>query len=299
MPTVSSGGDNKGALGRIALKQVRVTRAELEARQAAAKAAAGGASAPVPAQGSAAATQAAPSAKTAATKGQNPMNKLVPFLDLFCRLDDEEMSRLAQVPVKVVVNLRRQVEDVATALDPYVDLLARLKDDELVRLTGATDKTVRFWRLSQPKDGVRVCHPLARDAAKPEATPPSPAPAPIESSPGAPTPSGVRGMPAPQPGATPVHAAEATGSGSGSGAGSGSGSGFGPQSPVPQHVAPQSTPAPVDISGQPFPGFETGGRRPVDSGGEVEIGMFEDDDDDDELDPLADDDLEITQDDFF
>jgi hypothetical protein len=114
-----------GTLGRIALKQVRVSRAEAEAR-----------------------TRDTPAPRKTPT---NPMNRLVPYLDLFWRLSDEELSRLARTPTSAVEGLRQQVEEVNRALGRYVDLLPRLSDDELARLTGATAKTIRFWRLSQPR----------------------------------------------------------------------------------------------------------------------------------------------------
>lgn len=113
-----------GTLGRIALKQVRVSRAEVEARNREA---------------------------TVARKAGNPMNRLVPYLDLFWRLGDEELSRLARAPSSAVESLRQQIEEVNRALGRYIDLLPRLSDDELARLTGATTKTIRFWRLSQPR----------------------------------------------------------------------------------------------------------------------------------------------------
>lgn len=110
-------------LGRIALKQVRVTRAEVEAR----------------------------AREASGPKASNPMNRLVPYLDLFGRLGDEELSRLSGAPVQAVEGLRVQVDEVNRALGRFADLLPRLTDDELARLTGATVKTIRFWRLSQPR----------------------------------------------------------------------------------------------------------------------------------------------------
>jgi hypothetical protein len=123
---VMAGEDTSGGpetLGRIALKQVRVSRAEVEAR----------------------------TRETSGGKSTNPMNKLVPYLDLFCRLGDEELARLSGAPLLAVEGLRVQVEEVNRALGRFVDLLTRLTDDELARLTGATTKTIRFWRLSQPR----------------------------------------------------------------------------------------------------------------------------------------------------
>ncbi len=118
--------DGQPALGRIQLKRVAV------------------------------ATGSGPAVGGAAAAGKTggstrPMNRLVPYLDLFARLGDDELSRLAQVPVAVVVELRTQVDEICGALASYADLLPRLCDEELVRLTGATPKTVRFWRLCQPR----------------------------------------------------------------------------------------------------------------------------------------------------
>jgi len=94
-----------------------------------------------------------PAAKAAkAAKGPDPrMNRLVPYLDLFARLTDDELSRLAQVPGALVAQMRRQVEEICGALERYADLLTRLSDTELSRLTGANTKTIRFWRLCQPR----------------------------------------------------------------------------------------------------------------------------------------------------
>ncbi|MCH9687281.1 MAG: hypothetical protein K0V04_37955 [Deltaproteobacteria bacterium] len=79
------------------------------------------------------------------------MNRLVPYLDLFGRLSDDELARLASVPADVAANLRQQVVQVDRALTRFTDLLPRLSDAELVRLTSATPKTIRFWRLCQPR----------------------------------------------------------------------------------------------------------------------------------------------------
>jgi len=107
------------SLAAITLRQIRVSRAEVQDKPSSADA--------------------------------NPMNRLVPYLDLYGRLADEEIARLAAVPTTVVADLRRQVVQVDRALTRFTDLLPRLTDAELVRLTGATAKTIRFWRLCQPR----------------------------------------------------------------------------------------------------------------------------------------------------
>jgi hypothetical protein len=137
-----------GTLGRIALKQVRMSRAEAEARS---REASSPAQTQVQSQAQSQAQSPTPAQTPASRKSANPMNRLVPYLDLFCRLSDEELSRLARAPISAVENLRQQVHEVNRALGRYIDLLPRLSDDELARLTGATTKTIRFWRLSQPR----------------------------------------------------------------------------------------------------------------------------------------------------
>jgi hypothetical protein len=100
------------------------------------------------------ARRAAPEPRARETSGQkanNPMNRLVPYLDLFARLGDDELARLSGAPLQSVESLRVQVDEVNRALGRFVDLLTRLSDEELSRLTGATNKTIRFWRLSQPR----------------------------------------------------------------------------------------------------------------------------------------------------
>jgi hypothetical protein len=113
------------ALGTIPLKQVRVSRSEMDDR------------------------------------ATNPMNRLVPYLDLFARLNDAELARLAVVGAEVVAGLRAQVDQVNRGLARYRDLLPRLADEELVRLSGASAKTVRFWRLCQPRTSATPVMPPA------------------------------------------------------------------------------------------------------------------------------------------
>lgn len=114
-------------LGRVALKRVAVSRTDAENRRADAK-----------------------------RKRQNPMNRLVPYLDLFHRLADDELSRLAEVSVDVVVDLRKQVAKIKESLAQYIDLLPRLGDDELARMTGAPEQTIRLWRLCRPANERRL-----------------------------------------------------------------------------------------------------------------------------------------------
>lgn len=130
MSSESSNVKDRISIGRIPLKQVRVSRNEAE-------------KGPPP----------------------NPMNNLVPYLDLFCRLGDAELARLGGVDLDVCVSLRAQVDTIGNGLAAYSDLLPRLSDSELVRLTGTSDRTIRFWRLCQPRHAVAAAPPVATSAA--------------------------------------------------------------------------------------------------------------------------------------
>lgn len=127
MSSESSNVKDRVSIGRIPLKQMRVNRSDRKDE------------APKP----------------------NPMNKLVPYLDLFCRLGDDELARLAQVDQDICATLRTQVDAINAGLAAYADLLPRLSDAELTRLTGASDRTVRFWRLCQPRTGVAAKAPAS------------------------------------------------------------------------------------------------------------------------------------------
>ena len=85
------------SLAAITLRQIRVSRADVQDKPSSADA--------------------------------NPMNRLVPYLDLYGRLSDEELARLAAVPATVVADLRRQVVQVDRALVRFADLLPRLTED--------------------------------------------------------------------------------------------------------------------------------------------------------------------------
>jgi hypothetical protein len=173
--------------------------------------------------------------KKTATTHANPMNRLVPYLDLFCRLEDDELARLGGCDEDVAATLRKQVVAIDRALSRYVDLLPRLSDDELVRLTGATPKTIRFWRLCQPRvleleepDTIIDDAVVARAAKAKAVTAPQAAAQRID-----PTESQrVAAVPAED------YSAEETG-----------------KYPTPSH-AQASARALLQFSGEPFPGFE-------------------------------------------
>ncbi len=172
---MASDSSNEGTLGRIALKQVRVRRSDVASSN------------PGGARGES--RRGGQPSKVA----DNPLNRLVPYLDLFCRLEDGELARLAAVDGEHVAQMRAQVDEVARSFARYEDLLDRLSEEEFVRLTQAPPKTVRFWLLCQPR---HLLNPRASDsgtfdvpvsAGKSSAapasppTPPRPAPPPASS----------------------------------------------------------------------------------------------------------------------
>ena len=244
------------ALGTIPLKQVRVSRSEMDERAAA-----------------------------------NPMNRLVPYLDLFSRLSDVELARLAVVGPEIVGQLRKQVVQVERALQRYLDLLPRLSDDELVRLTGASNKTIRFWRLCQGRspapvaDGGDAVARAVRSRAETAPHPAVPPPGALTASGSVPRghistqptrpiavgrttpPHGIEEPPTPAMGMPAVPARRAT-----PGLGS-------PQLGAPS-AGPHPTPAPtpaasssstsatgthpaIEIEGSPFPGYDYDPDEPI------------------------------------
>ena len=135
-----SGDSSKdGTLGRIALKQVRVRRSDVEARKRSS------------ARSEGARATGARASRQQAEAPANPLNRLVPYLDLFSRLGDEELARLAAVDVEHAQTMRAQVDEIAKMMSKYEDLVDRLNEEELVRLSQATPKIVRFWLLSRPR----------------------------------------------------------------------------------------------------------------------------------------------------
>jgi hypothetical protein len=81
----------------------------------------------------------------------SPADRLLGYLDLFGRLDDDELSRLARVPRAVVLPMRERVESAERLLGRYADLADRLSDQELSALSGADPTSVRFWRACRQR----------------------------------------------------------------------------------------------------------------------------------------------------
>lgn len=229
------------ALGQIPLKQVRVSRGEMDERAAA-----------------------------------NPMNRLVPYLDLFSRLSDVELARLAVVGPEIVAQLRKQVVQVDRALRRYLDLLPRLGDDELVRLTGASNKTIRFWRLCQARpapageDGAVTRNARARAETAPHPIVQSQAESPRAHISNQPTRPIAVGRPTPVPpdeepptpalGMPAVTTRRVT-----PGFGSPTVRGTPPPRPTPTPTATSTTgthPA-IEIEGAPFPGYDYDPDEPI------------------------------------
>ena len=235
------------ALGTIPLKQVRVTRTDGDDPQA---------------------------------RAANPMNRLVPYLDLFARLTDAELARLAVVAPEIVAQLRGQVQQVDRGLKRWLDLLPRLSDDELVRLTGATNKTIRFWRLCQPRDpkasapnvvrapteadavarAVRsrqetAPHPVLPDAPRPHPIVGSSRPIAATRKPGSPTP----------PAGTPAQHDTGSRDRVTPGLGSPAFTHAVPHRPTPPLGQPAAagTPPAIDIDGTPFPGYDYDPNEPI------------------------------------
>ena len=130
--TVSSVSESKTAskrpatLGKISLQPKRVSEQEYEAHQVEAL-------------------------RRKDPKEVRRLNLLVPYLDLFHRLNDEELARLAGVPTPTVRSMRAQVNSVGHRLKDYVALLDRLDDQQLARVADTSPKMFQYLRLCQPR----------------------------------------------------------------------------------------------------------------------------------------------------
>ena len=71
---------------------------------------------------------------------------LEPFLDLFVRINDEQIVRLTGVPEEIVQQQRAEIEQIMVALEPFEDLLPRLDDPALARLAEQEEIAIEFWR---------------------------------------------------------------------------------------------------------------------------------------------------------
>ncbi len=220
-------------LGTIPLKQVRVTRAEMEERAA------------------------------------NPMNRLVPYLDLFERLTDAELARLAVVAPEVVAELRKQVVQVCQTLERFVDLLPRLMDEELMRLTGATSKTIRFWRLCQPRPARAVRNRPTPAPMRPTPAPMRPTPPPLMRTEEAAVARAIRSRAETAPHPIVDDPSDATDPRVGT-----------PERPTPPPSQPRNsstgTHQTIQLSGTPFPGYDYDDADPVPEELEVDIPDFTD-----------------------
>ena len=83
--------------------------------------------------------------------------ELAPFLDLFSRMTDAQLSRLTGVDLARIHAQRKLVYDVMDRLEPFEDLLKRLDDVALARLAEEELATVAFWRTccNAPSPGKR------------------------------------------------------------------------------------------------------------------------------------------------
>jgi hypothetical protein len=73
-------------------------------------------------------------------------DKLIPYFDLFDRLDDSEISRIAQVDKQVVSEVRTVVESIYDPLRKYENLLETLDDAQLCKLFGFPKSAAAIWR---------------------------------------------------------------------------------------------------------------------------------------------------------
>ena len=73
--------------------------------------------------------------------------RVTPYFDLFGRLDDQELGRLANVDPSVIAEIRPILDSIVQPLSEYDHLLDSLGDSKLSRAFGLPDTAVRIWRL--------------------------------------------------------------------------------------------------------------------------------------------------------
>jgi len=76
-----------------------------------------------------------------------PRENLTPYFDLFDRLGDEDLGRLAGVRPQLVAEVRSVVESIYEPLREYEHLLTTLDDKQLGKLFGMPLSAARIWRL--------------------------------------------------------------------------------------------------------------------------------------------------------
>ena len=73
-------------------------------------------------------------------------DKLIPYLDLFDRLDDEEIGRISGVEKSLVGEVRSVIESIYDPLREYENLLDTLDDAQLCKLFGFPKSAASIWR---------------------------------------------------------------------------------------------------------------------------------------------------------
>ncbi len=76
-------------------------------------------------------------------------DRLTPYFDLFDRLGDEELARLADVKIAMVTEVRSLVVDIYDPLREYEKLLEQLDDRQISKLFGMPEEAARIWRLAR------------------------------------------------------------------------------------------------------------------------------------------------------
>lgn len=76
-------------------------------------------------------------------------DRVTPYFDLFDRLGNADLARLAGVKESLVAEIREIVEAIYDPLREYENLLEQLDDRQVSKLFGMPESAARIWRLAR------------------------------------------------------------------------------------------------------------------------------------------------------
>ena len=83
-------------------------------------------------------------------------DRVTPYFDLFDRLDDKEIARLANVSPELVSEIRDLVEAIYDPLREFENMLKQLDNRQVAKLFGMPESAAQIWRLARAPSTLSV-----------------------------------------------------------------------------------------------------------------------------------------------